>query len=236
MAAPAKHWTPVAGWPRLASANDSPGYRALVVTFASRGETPPEVRRAVLRAIERWEECLGVPGMFEVDESTEWADVVVAYSRRIQFEGKDVAGLVRLRTEYARVTTGGWEERRLAQIELATHAPNGLPQREEAMLQAAMHELGHVLGLRHDGRGRGVMGALDLRRPITEPSMDEIRALATVYGQHDGASGPKRRDDPYALDIQRRSQVQLDASEKRTLGPTTRRTHKQDTRPLDACM
>ena len=206
------------------------------MTFASPSNTPPEVRRAVLRAIERWEEYLALPGMFHVTEATDRADVVVAHSRRIQFEGKDVAGLVRLRTEYARGPMGGWEERRLAQIELATHAPNGSPQQRDAMLQAAMHELGHVLGLRHDEHGRGVMGALDLRRPVTEPSLDEIRALTTVYGQHEGAWGPKRGDDLYALGSQRRPEVQQDAGERPSAAPTAKRALRQDTRALDACM
>jgi hypothetical protein len=173
--------------------------------------------------------------MFQVNDGYGRADIVVSHARRIQFEGKAVAGLVRLRTEYARADMGGWEERRFARIELATQAPNGLPQREDAMLQAAMHELGHVLGLRHDEEGRGVMSALDLRRPVTEPSLDEIRALTLVHGQQEGAPGPTRGDDLHALLRLRRSRVQQDASERRSAGPTTRRAH-QDTRPLDACM
>jgi len=206
----------------------------LIVTFCS-DETPPEVRRTIRRAAQQWEECLARPGMFQVVESAAPADVVVSHSRRLRFEGKDVAGLVRVRTEYVRTAAGGWAERRLARIELATHAPNGLPQREEAMLQAAMHELGHVLGLRHDEHRRGVMGALDPSRPITTPSREEVLALTGLFPPSSDASVGSRPDDPtYGAKVTADSSRLL--RDRRPDHAGSRRARRQDTRALDACM
>lgn len=125
---------------------------------------------ALRSAAKTWNAVLG----FEVFEIVKTApDVRFLMVPNLQQSGQAIAGW----TDWKREVWHGpsYRSRISAQVKMRTVLPCGKAMPKAAIRHTAMHELGHVLGLDH-GEG-GVMGPLDIDRPCTQPSPQEIALL-----------------------------------------------------------
>lgn len=116
-------------------------------------------------------------------ESREMADVVIDFVDDIEWNGQKLAGHIRWRRSVSSDGAGGFDWAVHATIRIRTLELSRAPMSFEAMQQAVTHELGHVLGLA-DCEGKGnLMGALETKRPLTQPNAEEIRAVQEVRDQ-----------------------------------------------------
>jgi hypothetical protein len=94
--------------------------------------------------------------------------------------GMQVGGHTQWRRAVKAIGGGRYAGSVTATVQLIADCPNGRAMNSNQMRQAACHEFGHILGLDDSSQHGDVMGALDMRRPVTKPSPEEISALAAV--------------------------------------------------------
>lgn len=142
------------------------------------GPASPE-RQAIARAAMRsWEQALDGEVRF-VEVAPSAAQLTFEWKPAVGHEGNHVGGLATWRRAVQR---RGSECRAVytAQIELSITAPDGTALNRDQMMQCALHEVGHILGL-DDCRERGeVMSPLDMAKPvpqITKADLDALRAI-----------------------------------------------------------
>ncbi|MEQ1933145.1 MAG: matrixin family metalloprotease, partial [Fimbriimonadaceae bacterium] len=86
-------------------------------------------------------------------------------------------GFTSWQRQILRFENGSYQAKLAASVQLRTITPQGKPMSLAQMRHAAMHELGHILGLDDSPDQGDVMGPLDLSRPVIEPKSDEIAEL-----------------------------------------------------------
>lgn len=118
------------------------------------------------RAAETWN-AVGLPVRFARVADSARADVRVRWVRTDH--EADVAGRARLQI------AGGTDRILSATVALATHMPSGYPFPESAALGHALHELGHVLGIRHTGRHDCVMFFIPQRDALCAADVETAR-------------------------------------------------------------
>jgi hypothetical protein len=128
-------------------------------------------RSVTLEALRIWSGELNDLVFVQTKENS--AQVKITFAPELSVGGLAAGG-------YASWRRGG-SELLEAEVVLRTHI-NGTAMGREQMLQAALHEIGHVLGL-SDSPSGGVMGPLNLNRPVTHPSAAEVAALRAVREQ-----------------------------------------------------
>jgi predicted Zn-dependent protease len=131
-------------------------------------------------AITMWENALGGEVHFLSVREEKEADIVVRFeSNVLSSRGQEVGGNVNWTRS---IVTDGLETRGVvkATIKVRTYCPGRDRMTLEQMRHVACHELGHVLGLGDSPRVGDIMGPLDLRRPATVISIDEVQALREV--------------------------------------------------------
>ena len=126
----------------------------------------PDHAAVLARAADLWND-VGLPVRFVRARDSASADVRVRWVRTDR--EADVAGRARLRI------AGGTDRIVGATVALATHAPSGYPFPEPAALGHALHELGHVLGIRHTGRHDCVMFPIPPRSAFCAADVESAR-------------------------------------------------------------
>jgi hypothetical protein len=127
-----------------------------------------------------WEEAIGGDLRFIEAKTEREADIVVRFDGNVySSRGEEVGGTVNWTRTIITDSTGTKGVVK-AQIKVRTRVPGGGNMSFEQMRHVACHELGHVLGLGDSPRIGDVMGPLDLRRPATVLSVDEVQALRDV--------------------------------------------------------
>lgn len=118
------------------------------------------------------------------------ADVIVRFQSHLGTAACDFGGFTTWRRSVIREGhRAAW--RLHADMELRTVQPNGVPMTMPQVRHAALHELGHVLGLADSKRVGDAMGPLDLSRPVARPDqseVDELRCLRREALQIRGAA------------------------------------------------
>lgn len=134
---------------------------------------------AVARAaMTSWEQALDGEVRF-VEVAPENAQITFSWQSAVGHEGNHVGGLATWRRAVQRK---GSQVRAVytAEIALSTVAPTGTVLNRDQLMQCALHEVGHVLGL-DDCRDRGeVMSPLDMARPVPAITKADLDALRSV--------------------------------------------------------
>ncbi len=133
-------------------------------------------------AVKRWESILGGTVVFE-ETPRNCADLVMRFEPAVDAIGHDVFGMAHCRRQVTRWSSGTYTYSQTGFLEVATHAPNGTLLNRETKLQAAMHELGHYLGLDDTPVVGELMGPVDMERPVVWPSWNELSALSDLRAQ-----------------------------------------------------
>lgn len=128
------------------------------------------------QAGEVWNRALGFP-VFRLGARGETSAVRFEMVDHLVREGRPIAGLADWRRDV-------WYEPQCRSrieglIRLRTTQEDGRPMPSEALLQTAVHELGHILGLA-DSR-QGVMAPLDPDRGFFPPTAAEIDAVRAIF-------------------------------------------------------
>ncbi len=143
-----------------------------------RGATD-ETKLALADAEFIWEDALDSETKFVRVTSRKEAEIVISFSRDLNVGGQEAGGY----TEWSRNVK--WQGSEYvgslkADMKLRTIRPDGKPMTREQARHAALHELGHVLGL-DDSVNRGeVMAPLNLRKPIATPSYKEVCVIREI--------------------------------------------------------
>lgn len=131
----------------------------------------------IQRAVSIWSRALGEPIPVQRVSDSRTAQVTARMMNEIRLKGRSVAGFTTW-SRWSRPDDVGVR----ADVSLALQGAQGQGLSDEAMLHAALHEVGHVLGL-DDGDPGGVMGLLNPLRPVTVPSKQEVQVLRTIRAQ-----------------------------------------------------
>ena len=133
-------------------------------------------RKTLARAVENWEEVLGGEVEFELSAPKK-ADIRVSFLPEVKHLGRDVAGTATWSRQVMQWGRDDFMSRVKASVRVRTVLPDGSLMPEDAMVQATMHEIGHVFGLWDSAVVGEVMGPLRLDRPATSFSARELNAL-----------------------------------------------------------
>ncbi len=131
----------------------------------------------IQKAAQGWSDALGENIDVVICTDSSAASVVVRSMDTMQLNGREVAGY----TDWKRWVHGSASGVK-AVITLRTRGLSKNCLSKGAALQAAMHELGHLLGL-DDGPQNGIMGLLDPANPVTKPSRSEVQLLTEIRNQ-----------------------------------------------------
>lgn len=136
----------------------------------------PSAVAGLNEALVLWRQATDEGIAFSVVEDPKHADVVVRFQSRLGTGDTDYGGFTTWKRSVARDgRKAAWSL--CAQMELRTIQPSGEPMSVAQVRHAALHELGHVLGLADSKRVGDVMGPLDLSRPVGRPSLAEVDEL-----------------------------------------------------------
>ncbi len=130
-------------------------------------------------AIALWSQATDEEVTFTRVSDPSSADVVVRFQTSLGRNTTDFGGFTTWKRSVLRDgRKAAWSLH--ADVALRTVQPNGTPMTAAQVRHAALHELGHVLGLADSNHGGEVMGPLDLSRPVARPAqaeVDELRRL-----------------------------------------------------------
>lgn len=148
--------------------------------YVEPSSTDPEgtaTKLLVQKAAQAWSDALGESLDVLFCKDSLGASVVVRSMDTMQLNGREVAGY----TDWSRWVQGSSSGVK-AVITLRSRGLHKNRLSKAAALQAAMHELGHLLGL-DDGPQGGIMGLLDPAKPVTKPSRSEVQLLTEIRNQ-----------------------------------------------------
>jgi len=128
------------------------------------------------RAAGVWNESLGFP-VFRIGRRGEATEVRFEMVQSLLRDGQPIAGLADWRRDVWYEPT--CRSRVEALIRLRTTQEDGQPMPQDALLQTAVHELGHILGLADSDQG--VMAPLDPARRFQPPTPAEIEAVQSIF-------------------------------------------------------
>jgi len=138
--------------------------------------------KILVECLNTWTKALDGEVRFEVGDDPA-AEVAVSFSDSVQLKGKEVGGMVTWRRSVLSYSANRADYQLSAEVVLRLNDLRHKPLADAAMAQATIHEFGHILGLADSSLKAGVMSRLDLARPITAPSVDEINALQELRGE-----------------------------------------------------
>ncbi len=147
------------------------------ITYRFQKGAPATGKQAVVEAIGRWEQLLKRDIQFVEAFSFQEPDVLITFETQLGANGKHFGGFTSWKRQVLRFEGGTYEAKLRASVQLRTVTPKGKPMELAQMRHAAMHELGHILGLDDSLEQGDVMGPLDLSRPVIEPKTDEVAEL-----------------------------------------------------------
>lgn len=147
----------------------------------SLGDGPSEAKEVLAEAMREWE--LATDGEIRfVEVPKHEAQITIGWMNDLRFRSMEAGGVARWQRS-VRWDGDVMKGQVSATIDLRLRAPSGRKLNRDQLMQCALHELGHVLGLA-DSTSRGeAMGPLDLRRPITRLSAGDIEALRVLRSQ-----------------------------------------------------
>lgn len=143
-----------------------------VIRVSLSGNLQPDRVEAVTRAMAIWEDVLDGDVRFLITDESD-AEVKIFLLERLEMKGRALGGYAFWSRSIA--SLGATYEARLESTVYLAEGYRNQSFSAEARVQAALHELGHVLGL--DDGGNGVMAALDPANPISMPSRQEVQAI-----------------------------------------------------------
>ncbi|MCW5937278.1 MAG: matrixin family metalloprotease [Fimbriimonadaceae bacterium] len=139
----------------------------------------PVVRDAVQRAVQTWSVSLDEPGFFQ-PETLARANVVFAFVPKVRYNGGCAAGYAVWSRRVTDWGAGHFTSRISASLQIALNDQSGKPIKGSALAHAAMHELGHVLGLADSPKIGAVMGPMVPGRTPSQPEPIEAEAVASL--------------------------------------------------------
>jgi predicted Zn-dependent protease len=134
-------------------------------------------------AMDEWEKDLQGDLRFTRLPDDQTADVVVRFRPSVSMKGEPVAGYVNWKRALIDHSGGKVDARFSADLQIRVRNLDGNPMPQNAMRHAAMHELGHVLGLDDSPREGDVMGPLDIDNPVSAPTPLEIQTVKSIRSQ-----------------------------------------------------
>lgn len=144
----------------------------ITLAWTQRPEEGSAADAALRRAVEAWNRALEGESEFLWVEDGSSADVLVSVRETLGEGGRSFAGL----TRWVRSVQGG-RGRLTGELALATKAQSGRRLTPQELLHAALHELGHLLGLADASDATSVMAPLGMATPCAEPSADDLQAV-----------------------------------------------------------
>lgn len=132
---------------------------------------------AFVGAAKSWESELEGSVHFRQSADPATADVAVSFKPCIEMRGQEIAGYVNWKRTITTSGTGDIKWKYHANMQIRTVNVDQAPMSFESMRHAAMHELGHVLGLDDSDQQGDVMGPLNVRCPVTAPKPHEVMAV-----------------------------------------------------------
>lgn len=164
--------------PGLAASTDLILLNRIRVYVNPAGSTP-EAAAAFDRAMDTWTDALNGGVKFTKVDSPLDAQVVVRFRHYLSGKEGEYGGYTTWKREVSRKGASAlWNLH--ADVSLRTTQPGGKDMTEAQVTQAALHELGHVLGLDDSKTSGDVMAPLDLTRPVDRPQPSEVRALQAM--------------------------------------------------------
>ncbi|MEQ1821508.1 MAG: matrixin family metalloprotease [Fimbriimonadaceae bacterium] len=157
------------------AASDVLGMKKITYRFAK--NAPATGRQALIEAIGQWERLLKRDIQFVEAFSFQEPDVMITFEAQLGSNGKHFGGFTTWQRQILRHDNGDYEAKLAATLQLRTVTPKGKPMDLAQMRHAAMHELGHILGLDDSDEQGDVMGPLDLARPVITPKTDEVAQI-----------------------------------------------------------
>jgi hypothetical protein len=142
----------------------------------------PNCESAAALAASIWEESLWDEVQL-TPSSPGLADVHIRFVPRRIGQSPQEAGHARWRRTVTIFAPGSFTSELDAAIDVYGLGNGGAPMSREQLVQIAVHEWGHVLGLKDSRRVGDLMGPVDLCRPVTRPSEEELAALREVRAQ-----------------------------------------------------
>lgn len=140
-------------------------------------------RAAIERAMKNWEVATGGEIRFDVVPRSQ-ADVHITFRDHLTYVGSPAGGIAVWRRNVIAWNANRFTPQLRATIQLAlSTGPRGQQMTLPQMTHAAMHELGHILGLRDNPRRGTVMGPLDLNNPVERPAREEVETLLEVRSE-----------------------------------------------------
>ena len=134
-------------------------------------------------AMNEWDAVLGGSINLVRAKDGENTNIFVRFRPKVSMHGQDVAGYVNWKRSINTPTGGDPKGNFYADLQIRSKDLEGNPMPEAAMRHAAMHELGHVLGLDDSEHQGDVMGPLDIENPVYAPSDLEVQTVKSLRTQ-----------------------------------------------------
>jgi|GEM_PF-1089562 len=131
-------------------------------------------------AMQEWNSVLGGTVNFTRANTGDFTNITVRFRPKVVMKGEDVAGYVNWKRSIKTPTTGDPKGIFYADLQIREKQLDGSLMPLPAMRHAAMHELGHVLGLDDSSHVGDVMGPLDVENPVASPSDLEIATVKSL--------------------------------------------------------
>jgi hypothetical protein len=177
----ARQWNAVAATAQVLAPNR-------ITFFLDPQSVDEDVRKAFAEATSAWEVALDGTLKFEQVPYALEANLVIIGTDRMAIKKQNAAGY----TFWNRGLNPDFTPHLTAQVLLARFAAKQTLS-PEARKHAAMHELGHILGLDDSKHVGDVMGPLDLRNPVREPRFAEVSVLKQIRRDAEVLAAQSRR-------------------------------------------